>query len=42
LGDFPDINKFRARLMEVKDIRKFQKLDKAMVREMDKVSHLPR
>ncbi|GAB5032966.1 eh domain-containing protein [Nannochloropsis oceanica] len=37
LGDFPDINKFRARLGEVKDLRKFPKLDKAMVYEMDRV-----
>ncbi|TFJ86214.1 hypothetical protein NSK_002422 [Nannochloropsis salina CCMP1776] len=37
LGDFPDINKFRARLGEVKDLRKFPKLDKAMVQEMDRV-----
>jgi hypothetical protein len=37
LGDFPDVNKFRARLREVKDLRKFPKLDKSMVYEMDKV-----
>lgn len=31
------MNKFRARLREVKDLRKFPKLDKSMVYEMDKV-----
>jgi hypothetical protein len=44
LGDFPDINKFKARLQEVKDLRSFPKLDKSVVYEMDKVfSHdIPR
>jgi len=36
-GDFPDLNKFRAALMEIKDISKFPKLDKSMVYEMDRV-----
>ncbi len=37
MGDFPDLNKFRARLREVKDLRRFPKLDKSMVYEMEKV-----
>ena len=37
LGDFPDPAKLRNRLMEVKDLRRFPKLDKQMVYEMDKM-----
>lgn len=37
LGDFPDVGKFRSRLREVKDLRRFPKLEKSMVYEMDRV-----
>jgi EH domain-containing protein 2 len=40
-GDFPkdrDLERFRKRLSEVKDITRFPKLDKSMVAEMDRVS----
>jgi GTPase SAR1 family protein len=44
LGDFPKVEKFRRNLKEVKDISRFQKLDKSLVHEMDRVfSHdIPR
>ena len=37
LGDFPQLEPFRQALYEVKDLSEFQKLDKKMVKEMDKV-----
>jgi len=36
-GDFPHLEKFKAALLEVKDLSRFPKLDKSMVREMDRV-----
>jgi hypothetical protein len=36
-GDFPDLNSFRDALNEIKDLGAFPKLDKRMVKEMDKV-----
>ena len=36
-GDFPSIEPFRKALMEIKDLSEFPKLDKKLVREMDKV-----
>ncbi|GMI09302.1 hypothetical protein TrLO_g2055 [Triparma laevis f. longispina] len=36
-GDFPPLAPFKAALLEVKDLSSFQKLDKRMVKEMDKV-----
>ena len=36
-GDFPPLGPFKAALLEVKDLSSFQKLDKRMVKEMDKV-----
>lgn len=36
-GDFPAIGSFRQALMEIKDLSEFPKLDKKLVREMDKV-----
>jgi len=36
-GDFPSIEPFRKRLLEIKDLSEFPKLDKRAVREMDKV-----
>ena len=36
-GDFPQLGPFKAALLEVKDLSSFQKLDKRMVKEMDKV-----
>jgi hypothetical protein len=37
-GDFPDVNKFKKSLQELSDIREqFPKLDKSLVREMDRV-----
>lgn len=36
-GDFPAIEPFRKSLLEIKDLSEFQKLDKRLVREMDKV-----
>jgi len=37
LGDFPELEPFRQALLEIKDLSEFQKLDKRMVKEMDKV-----
>mmetsp|Transcript_10299 Transcript_10299/g.35035 ORF Transcript_10299/g.35035 Transcript_10299/m.35035 type:complete len:238 (+) Transcript_10299:209-922(+) len=37
LGDFPSLNNYRNRLREVKDISRFQRLDKSMIREMDRM-----
>ncbi|CAM9179670.1 unnamed protein product, partial [Phaeothamnion confervicola] len=37
LGDFPQPDKFRRKLLEIKDISKFQKLDKSLVYDMDKI-----
>mmetsp|Transcript_2007 Transcript_2007/g.2808 ORF Transcript_2007/g.2808 Transcript_2007/m.2808 type:complete len:734 (+) Transcript_2007:100-2301(+) len=37
LGDFPSLPEFRQALTEIKDLSEFQKLDKKMVKEMDKV-----
>ena len=37
IGDFPEINRFRHDLTQIKDISKFQKLDKSLVHEMDRV-----
>ena len=37
LGDFPNPHEFRMKLRQIKDITKFQKLDKSLVREMDRV-----
>jgi len=36
-GDFPPLAAFKQALLEVKDLSSFQKLDKRMVKEMDKV-----
>lgn len=36
-GDFPPIEPFRQALYEIKDLSEFPKLDKKLVREMDKV-----
>jgi EH domain-containing protein 1 len=36
-GDFPSIDPFRQALNEIKDLSEFPKLDKKLVREMDKV-----
>eukprot|EP00550_Attheya_septentrionalis_P013130 CAMPEP_0198304206 /NCGR_PEP_ID=MMETSP1449-20131203/57281_1 /TAXON_ID=420275 /ORGANISM="Attheya septentrionalis, Strain CCMP2084" /LENGTH=708 /DNA_ID=CAMNT_0044006721 /DNA_START=227 /DNA_END=2353 /DNA_ORIENTATION=- len=36
-GDFPDLEPFRQALLEIKDLSEFPKLDKKMVKEMDKV-----
>jgi len=36
-GDFPSLEPFRKALLEIKDISEFPKLDKKLVREMDKV-----
>jgi len=37
IGDFPEIDKFRDALWEVKDLTSFPKLDKRQVKEMDKI-----
>ena len=36
-GDFPSVEPFRQALYEIKDLGEFQKLDKKLVKEMDKV-----
>jgi len=36
-GDFPPLEPFRQALLEIKDLSEFPKLDKRLVREMDKV-----
>ena len=36
-GDFPQVEPFRQALYEIKDLSEFPKLDKKLVREMDKV-----
>lgn len=36
-GDFPMVEPFRKALMEIKDLSEFPKLDKKLVKEMDKV-----
>lgn len=36
-GDFPPLEPFREALLEIKDLSEFPKLDKKMVREMDRV-----
>lgn len=36
-GDFPPLDSFRQALLEIKDLSEFPKLDKKMVKEMDKV-----
>jgi len=36
-GDFPPVESFRQALLEIKDLSEFPKLDKKMVKEMDKV-----
>jgi len=36
-GDFPDVKPLRHALLEIKDLSEFPKLDKKMVKEMDKV-----
>jgi len=36
-GDFPDVGPLREALLEIKDLSEFPKLDKRMVKEMDKV-----
>ena len=36
-GDFPSIEPFRQALLEIRDLSEFPKLDKRLVREMDKV-----
>lgn len=36
-GDFPPLDSFRQALLEIKDLSEFSKLDKKMVKEMDKV-----
>mmetsp|Transcript_48357 Transcript_48357/g.135555 ORF Transcript_48357/g.135555 Transcript_48357/m.135555 type:complete len:238 (-) Transcript_48357:317-1030(-) len=40
LGDFPNLDEFRTNLLQIKDISKFQKLDKSLVKEMDRVRPL--
>jgi EH domain-containing protein 1 len=37
LGDFPNVDKYRKMLSEIKDISDFKRLDKNLVYEMDKV-----
>lgn len=37
IGDFPPVEKYRKMLQEVKDISDFKRLDKSLVKEMDKV-----
>eukprot|EP00980_Cylindrotheca_fusiformis_P015213 scaffold4222_cov115-Cylindrotheca_fusiformis.AAC.9 len=37
IGDFPSIQPFRQALLEIKDLSEFPKLDKRLVREMDRV-----
>ncbi len=37
LGDFPPVQYFKKALSEIRDISKFPKLDKSMVKEMDRV-----
>ena len=37
LGDFPNVERYRRMLREIKDISDFKKLDKNLVYEMDKV-----
>jgi EH domain-containing protein 1 len=37
IGDFPPVDKYRKMLQEVKDISDFKRLDKTLVKEMDKV-----
>lgn len=36
-GDFPPLESFRKSLMEIKDLSEFPKLDKKLIKEMDKV-----
>ena len=36
-GDFPEVGPFRQALLEIKDLSEFPKLDKRMIKEMDKV-----
>ena len=36
-GDFPEIQPFRQALREIKDLMEIPKLDKKMIKEMDKV-----
>lgn len=36
-GDFPPLESFRKALLEIKDLSEFPKLDKKLVKEMDKV-----
>jgi EH domain-containing protein 1 len=36
-GDFPELEPFRQALLEIKDLSEIHKLDKKMVKEMDKV-----
>ena len=36
-GDFPEIAKFRQSLGEVRDISKFPKLDKTLIRDMERM-----
>lgn len=37
IGDFPDVDDFRAALLDIKDIRAFPKLDKNLITDMDKM-----
>eukprot|EP00638_Chattonella_subsalsa_P007663 CAMPEP_0117751234 /NCGR_PEP_ID=MMETSP0947-20121206/10850_1 /TAXON_ID=44440 /ORGANISM="Chattonella subsalsa, Strain CCMP2191" /LENGTH=628 /DNA_ID=CAMNT_0005569569 /DNA_START=245 /DNA_END=2133 /DNA_ORIENTATION=+ len=37
VGDFPNVRLYQERLKDVKDISKFQKLDKSLIYEMEKV-----
>jgi len=37
LGDFPNVDLYRSKLMDIRDISKFPKLDKSLVYEMEKV-----
>lgn len=37
IGDFPDLDEFRAALAQIQDIRGFPKLDKYLVADMDKM-----
>ena len=36
-GDFPPLEPFRKALLEIKDLSEFPKLDKKMIRDVDKV-----
>ena len=37
LGDFPNVDVFRAGLLEINDISRFPKLDKHLINDMDRM-----